>query len=344
LFKSQQLSPQTTLAPLTAGNWGYRRRARLGVKFVIKRDRVLVGFRERRKSYITDMQNCPVLSDPCGRLIEPLAELIGGLEIFDRLPQIELAVADNATALVFRVLDEPGAADRAALKAFGERENVLVYLQPGGLDTVAALDGSSPLLEYALPEFDVSLRFEPTDFLQVNGPLNRKMVTNVIEHLGVSKEDSVLELFCGIGNFTLPLARRAGRVTAVEGDSALVARAEANAERNGISNVSFYTANLYDDSEALDAGQHGDWCKTPHDLLLLDPPRAGAGPVLKLVPEIAPRRIVYVSCDPVTLASDASVLVSEHGYRLTAAGIMDMFPHTNHVESLAIFDATAGII
>ncbi|MEL7449071.1 MAG: 23S rRNA (uracil(1939)-C(5))-methyltransferase RlmD [Pseudomonadota bacterium] len=331
LLRAQGLEPGKVLEPLAAGEWGYRRRARLGAKFVFKRDRVLVGFRERRKPYITDMQSCPVLAPPCDRLIAPLGELVGGLAIRERLPQIEVAVAENATALVFRVLEEPGEDDRAALRAFGERENVQVYLQTGGLDTVAPLDGPLPALEYSLPAFNVTLQFEPVDFLQVNGDLNRRMVSAVVDHLAVGEGDSVLELFSGIGNFTLPLARRARHVTAVEGDSALVARARANAERNGVSNVDFFVDNLY---EEADAG----WAGSAYDLLLLDPPRAGAGAVLAHLPAVGARRIAYVSCDPATLATDARVLVAEQGYDLTAAGIMDMFPHTAHVESLAVFD------
>ncbi|MEM9057057.1 MAG: 23S rRNA (uracil(1939)-C(5))-methyltransferase RlmD [Pseudomonadota bacterium] len=338
LFREQGLAPRELLEPLTGDDWGYRRRARLGAKFVIKRDRVLVGFRERRKPYITDMHGCPVLASPCDRLIEPLATLLDGLAVRERLPQIEVAVADNATALVFRVLDQPGADDLAALRAFAEREDVLIYLQPGGLDTVQALDGTDPVLEYALPDFDVRLRFQPTDFLQVNGPLNRAMVTAVVDRLNPGSGDSVLELFSGIGNFTLPLARRSGAVTAVEGDASLVERAQANAARNGLNNVVCHTADLYGDGLDPAHGPPPAWAARRYELLLLDPPRAGAGAVLALVPGIAPRRIAYVACDPSTLATDARVLVEEQGFALSSLGIMDMFPHTDHVETFALFD------
>lgn len=326
-----RVEPEVISPPLMANNWGYRRRARLGVKFVKNKGRVLVGFRERLKPYITDMSRCEILARPVDRLIEPLARLIESLSIPDQVPQIEVAVADNATALVFRVLAPLSEHDKTRLKAFGYQHDIVVYLQPGGLNSVQALEASAQPLTYRLPDFDVEIEFLPTDFVQVNGPVNQAMVRRVLELLAPESTERVLDLFCGLGNFTLPLARRAGAVVGVEGDPARVAYARRNAERNGLANARFCTADLFGDIGDL------PWVEPRYDGILLDPPRAGASQIIKRAKRFAARRIVYVSCHPETLARDAGTLVHTHGYRLVSAGVMDMFPHTAHVESIALF-------
>lgn len=326
-----QVTPERVLPPLEGPLWNYRRRARLGVKWVRKKGRVLVGFRERQAPFVADVRRCEVLAEPVGSLIEPLGELIGGLSILDRLPQIEVAVADNQVALVLRVLSEPTADDRDRLRAFAAENGVSFYLQPGNLDTVAPLDPATPEPEYALPEFDLNLAFRPVDFIQINAEINRRMLEQALHLLELNGDESVLDLFCGLGNFTLPLARRAGRVTGVEGDTALVARADGNARRNGLDNADFHLANLFEDNADL------PWARGQYDAVLLDPPRAGAREVLPIVDRSGASRVVYVSCHPATLARDAGHLVRDHGFRLEAAGVLDMFPHTAHVESMALF-------
>ncbi len=330
-----RVAPLQWLAPVAGDEWHYRRRARLAVKDVPGKGRVLVGFRERHAPFITDMRRCEVVARPVDGLIEPLSALIGSLTIRSRLPQIEVAVADDAVALVFRVLDPPDAADLSTLRSFGAAHDVQIWLQPGGLDSLSLAWPESaddaPPLEYALPEFGVNIRFEPTDFVQVNGAVNRRMVSTAIDCLQAGAGDRVLDLYCGIGNFSLPLARRAAHVLGVEGDAALVARAESNARQNGIDNVEFRRADL----AAIDGAE--DWVRGHWDRVLLDPARSGAAAVVNVMRVLDPARIVYVSCHPGTLARDAGALVHEHGYTLEAAGIVDMFPHTAHVESMAVF-------
>ena len=328
-----QVTPREWLAPMTGPEWHYRRRARLAVKDVPGKGRALVGFRERHAPFITDMYRCEVLVEPLDKLIADLSGLIGGLSIRARLPQIEVAAADNATALVFRVLDTPSDDDLAAFRAFGAAHGLRIYLQTGGLDSVRPVfpDAVDEPLYYALPEFDIRVEFEPVDFIQVNADINRRMVRFAVEQLDAGSDDRVLDLYCGIGNFSLPLARRAGVVLGVEGEASLVERAGANAARNGLDNVSFRTADLskIDGTEA--------WVREGWTHLLLDPARSGAAEVVTRMHLFGPRRIVYVSCHPGTLARDAGTLVNEQGYTLEAAGIIDMFPHTAHVESIAVF-------
>ena len=328
-----RVEPGRWLEAVTGPEWNYRRRARLAVKDVSAKGRVLVGFRERHAPYITDMHRCEVLAAPVDGLIDPLSDLIGRLSIRARLPQVEVAVADNATALVFRVLDPPAAGDLDEFRAFADEHGVRVYLQPGGLDSLYRLHpaGEQEPLCYTLPEFDVRIEFEPIDFVQVNAEINRAMVGKALEYLDPEPQDRVLDLFCGIGNFSLPLARRSGAVLGVEGEATLVRRAADNAAANGLDNAEFRQADL----AAVD-GTEG-WLQGPWDRLLLDPARSGAAEVVSCIGRIDPARIVYVSCHPGTLARDAGVLVSEAGYTLEAAGIIDMFPHTAHVESIAVF-------
>jgi 23S rRNA (uracil1939-C5)-methyltransferase len=327
--------PESVLPPLAGDSWSYRRRARLGAKFVPKKGRVLVGFRERAAPYIADVQRCEILAAPVDGLIEPLSALLTGLGIRSRVPQIEVAVADNATALIFRVLDAPSVTDREQLAQFGARYGVGIYLQPGGMDTIAALEGQEPQttqpLFYRLPEFDLTLQFEPADFVQINGPLNRAMVRRAVDLLACEPGDRVLDLFCGLGNFTLALARHSGSVLGVEGDAGLVRRAQGNAARNGIGNVEFRTANLFEVDDPP------PWMRESFDRVLLDPPRAGAREVLPWIGRSGVGRVVYISCHPASLARDSGILVQELGFKLEAAGALDMFPHTAHVESMAVF-------
>jgi 23S rRNA (uracil1939-C5)-methyltransferase len=331
-----QVEPQEWLAPIcddsADGSWHYRRRARLAVKDVFAKGRVLVGFRERHAPFVTNMHRCEVLSKPVDSLLDPLSELVESLSIRSRLPQIEVAVADNVTTLVFRVLDPPTDEDKALLFAFSDEHKVQVSLQSGGLDTIEALQPGSPHLPltYALEDFDVEIEFEATDFIQVNGRVNRLMVAEAIRLLQVSGEHRVLDLFCGIGNFSLPLARHAGHVLGIEGEVRQVERARQNASRNNIDNCEFRCADLsvFNDER---------WHSESWDRVLLDPARSGAQELVSNMGRIGAERIVYVSCHPGTLARDAGILVREQGYSLEAAGIIDMFPHTAHVESIAVF-------
>ena len=328
-----RVDPDVWLETMTGPEWNYRRRARLAVKDVFGKGRTLVGFRERHAPFITDMNRCEVLAAPMDSMIASLSELIGGMSIRARLPQIEVAVGDNAIALVFRVLEPPNDADIARLRSFGEEQDLRIYLQTGGLDTVALLypDAIDESLFYTLPEFAVRVDFEPIDFVQVNSEINQRMVHFAVEQLDAGAEDRVLDLFCGIGNFSLPLARKAGTVLGVEGEQSLVQRATENATRNGLENVTFRVADLskIDGTEA--------WVREGWDRMLLDPARSGAAEVVTRMHLFKPDRIVYVSCHPGTLARDAGTLVHEQGYKLESAGIIDMFPHTAHVESIAVF-------
>lgn len=327
------VEPQTWLEAITGDEWHYRRRARLAVKDVPGKGRVLVGFRERHAPFITDMRRCEVLASPIDELIEALSEMIGHLSIRARLPQIEVAVADNGVALVFRVLDAPSDADISWLRAFGRERALNIWLQPGGLDSLRLVwpeTGIAPL-EYALPEFGITIEFEPTDFVQVNGTVNQRMVSAAVELLRIGPDDLVLDLYCGIGNFSLPLARHAGNVLGIEVEPTLIERARANAERNGLANTEFRCADL----ATIDGSE--PWIRSRCDRLLLDPARSGAAEVVHHIRALDPARIVYVSCHPGTLARDAGTLVNQHGYTLLSAGIIDMFPHTAHLESIAVF-------
>jgi len=329
-----KIEAEQWLEPIVGPAWKYRRRARLAVKDVPAKGRVLVGFRERHAPFITDMHRCEVLAAPVDGMIDALSEMIGGLSIKARLPQIEVAVAENAVALVFRVLDPPSDEDKALLSEFGARHDVRMYLQPGGLDSVSLLypEGDVEALTYSLPEFDIRIEFDAIGFVQVNAEINQRMVSRAIELLDPQPDDRVLDLYCGIGNFSLPLARRSGTVLGVEGEALLVSAAVENAKLNDVQNATFRQADL----NAID-GNEG-WLREGWDRILLDPARSGAAEIVKHIDVIGAARIVYVSCHPGTLARDAGMLVNEHGYTCEAAGIIDMFPHTAHVESIAIFN------
>ncbi len=327
-----KVEPREWLEPLTGPVWGYRQKARVGVRNVPKKGRVLVGFREKFSQYLADMRACEVLDPRVGHRLEALSDLVGSLEAASRIAQIEVAIGDEEAALVFRNLDPLSEADQEKLAAFGRQTGFQIWLQPGGPDTAQPLDPDLPPLEYALPAYDARLRFLPTDFTQVNAAINRRMVERAVNLLAPAAGERVLELFCGLGNFSLPLARSGAEIVAVEGEAGLVQRARENAERNALTNVEFHVANL------MEPDPDAPWLRgREYDKVLFDPPRSGAVEILPFVARTGARRIVYVSCNPATLARDAGLLVHEHGYTLETAGVMDMFPHTAHVESIALF-------
>ena len=326
------------LPVISSSTEGYRRKARLAVRHVVKKERVLVGFRERSSSFIADMDSCLVLDPKVGGLLPLLAELVQKMEVSRQLPQVEVAVGDAlpgkpSCALVFRHLAPLVDSDEQLLRDFAVTHDLDVYLQPKGPETVHKLHpvGGEDRLYYCHPDFDLELAFHPTDFTQVNAAVNQAMVARALALLDPRQDETVLDLFCGLGNFTLPLARKAGRVLGVEGVQEMVLRGYENATRNGITNVDFICADLTRPPE-----EHA-WLQQGYDKVLLDPPRSGAIEVLPAVIAAKPQRIVYVSCNPATLARDAAWL-SERGYRLQAAGAMDMFPHTGHVEAIALFE------
>jgi 23S rRNA (uracil1939-C5)-methyltransferase len=329
------VQPERVLEPLRGPEWAYRRRARLGIKYVHKKGRVLAGFREREKPYIADIKRCEVLLAPLANLPQELAALTETLTIREKMPQVEVAAGDRATALVFRVLQSPSAEDLEKMSAFGAQRGLQIFLQPGGLETVRPLRDDYPPLDYAVDGGGVVIEFGPVDFIQVNRDINSSMVDAAMRLLQPQASDSALDLFCGLGNFTLPLARRARQVMGVEGDASLVTKARSNASRNAIGNAGFAVENLFEPQS------FGAWGQEHYDLVMLDPPRAGAAELLTCMPRWNPRRVVYISCHPGSLARDAQTLVADHGFALSAAGVMDMFPHTTHVESIAVFERRA---
>ena len=326
--------PQHRMKPIRAADWHYRRKARPGIRHVPKKGGILIGFRERNSSYITSLMRCYTLDESVSALLPGLHELLEQLSCPDKIPQIEVAAADNALALVLRHLQPLNKEDIALLKRFAADKAVQFFLQPGGLDTLEPLWPESPEpLYYRLDDYDLVLRFGPTDFIQVNAAVNRAMVKQAMDLLNPGPADSVLDLFCGLGNFTLPIARSGAGVLGIEGDSGLVRRATENAALNGLSNAGFQTMELL--REGVDEQLPGQ----KFDKVLLDPPRSGAVEVVKqLIPRIAPQVIVYVSCNPTTLARDAAILVHAQGYKMTHAGVIDMFPHTAQSESIARFE------
>ncbi|MDA8361471.1 MAG: 23S rRNA (uracil(1939)-C(5))-methyltransferase RlmD [Gammaproteobacteria bacterium] len=330
LWHVGQVDAQAWAPPLTGPTLGYRRKARLGVRVVPKKGGVLVGFRERNHSFIVPLTSCLTLESRVGNRLEALRELISGLSIAARLPQIEYAGGEEGAALVFRHLEPLAQADEDAIRVFGARERFDVYSQAAGPESISPLAPARSLF-YTLPAFDVRLQFAPHDFVQVNGEVNRAMVSQALEWLDLNGSERVIDLFCGLGNFTLPLARRAHAVTGVEANEALVAQAGRNAAANGLTGVRFVAADLDAAGVATVIGAQG------YDAALLDPPRTGAlGAVRALAAQGVPR-LLYVSCNPATLARDAQVLVHQWGYTLVRAGVLDMFPHTHHIESMALF-------
>jgi 23S rRNA (uracil1939-C5)-methyltransferase len=342
LWHLGKVRAERILRPIEGPAWGYRYRARLSVRHVAKKGTVLVGFHERKSRYIADMQTCAVLPPKVSAMLMPLRELVMSMQARETLPQIELAMGDEVIALVLRHLEPLSAEDQQRLLDFGRSHGVQWWLQPKGPDTVQLLDESGPELAYALPEFGVTMPFKPTDFTQVNPHINRVLVHRAVSLLDVQRDERVIDWFCGIGNFTLPLATRAREVLGIEGSETLVQRARDNARRNGIK-AQFAARNLFEltpDALAAD-GAAQKW--------LVDPPREGAFALAKAAADLVqsgaawqpPSRIVYVSCNPATLSRDAGLLVHQAGYRCTAAGAVNMFPHTAHVESIAVFDRPA---
>lgn len=319
--------------PLTATHWGYRRKARMGVKYVAKKQRVLVGFRERRHQYLAEIDSCVVLHPMIGTRLLALGELINQLTVREQIPQIEVAIGDTQCVLAIRVLAVPTEADIKLMQAFEQEHQIILCLQTKGVDTIMPVSGDLQqlTLTYALPDYGIEFAFKPAMFTQVNYDINRLMIARVIAVLALNPNDTVLDLFCGLGNFTLPMARQAAYVVGIEGDLPLVNHAKENARRNAIDNVEFHVADLSKDISGL------PWAQRQYNKIMLDPSRAGASEILPYFKLWQPEQIMYVSCNPSTLARDAGMLVNELGYSLVKAGVMDMFPQTGHMESMALF-------
>ena len=333
LARIGRVKPESILPAIYGQSWGYRERARISAKYVIKKEKMLVGFHERRSSFVADMQSCEILAPKIAGLIKPLADLVEGLSIRDKLPQIEVAVGEHVDALVLRIMEPLSSDDEAALRVFADEHTVQFWLQTKGPETIVPfypLD--APELSYSLPEFGIVMPFAPSEFTQVNSALNRVMISRAMRLLNPQADERIADFFCGLGNFTLPIARSGAQVLGIEGSDALVKRAAQNAQSNGLSgNTEFSARNLFEMDEAglVALGKFDKW--------LIDPPRDGAMELVKsITPEIAPELIVYVSCNPATLARDAAELVAR-GYTLKSAGVMNMFPQTSHVESIAVF-------
>lgn len=329
-----KIRPETMLAPIHGPTWAYRHRARFSSRYVRKQGGTLVGFRERRHSFVADMPSCDVVPPRISAMLLPLRSLVDSLSIRERLPQIELAIGDDADALAFRILEPLSEDDERTLKAFGDARGIRIYLQSRGPETVEVFHPPDrEFLHYRLPEFDLEFPFRPTDFTQVNHQVNRVLVRRAIALLDPRQGERIGDLFCGLGNFSLAIARRGAQVIGLEGNATLVERATNNARHNGLERqCEFRSADLF----KLDAAQ---WSKLGHfDKLLIDPPRDGAFDLVRVIGAEGPRRIVYVSCNPGTLARDAAQLVHAGGYRLVASGIVNMFPHTSHVESISLFE------
>nr|WP_283161680.1 23S rRNA (uracil(1939)-C(5))-methyltransferase RlmD [Xanthomonas nasturtii] len=326
------VTPQAVLPALSGDNWGYRRKGRFSVRRVEKKDKTLVGFRELDPRFVADLSVCYTVIPQIGDKIPLLAALVESMDGKRDIPQIEFIAGDETVALTIRHMQPLSERDQQAWIAFAQEHGFAIFLQPGGVDSVHPLWPQDVPLSFRLPQWDVELAFRPLDFIQVNASLNQKMIAHALALLDTKPDDRVLDLFCGLGNFTLPLARVVREVVGVEGDAGLVARAKENARRNGLDNAQFYAADLTQDQ------RNASWMRQGFDKLLLDPPRSGALEVLQQLPLKTFERIVYVSCHPGSLARDAGYLVNEQGFTLVSAGAMDMFPHTAHVESVAVFE------
>ena len=329
------LQPETILPPLADGLWNYRNKARLSVRYVEKKQAALVGFREKNNPrYIAEIQQCPVLNARVDAQISPMRAMLDTFEAPQSIAQIEVAAGDDDVALIIRNLSELSSHDQEKLREFSRSSGFRIFLQPGGMDSVYLFypEDDRQYLSYELPKENIKFQFLPTDFTQINAGLNRLMVDKALALLELEPSDTVLDLFCGLGNFSLPIARRCAKVIGVEGSDAMVARAQMNADLNGLTNTAFFCANL-DDESAFESFNTQGITK-----MLIDPPRLGAMAVVKQMHLFNPQRLVYVSCNPATLARDADILVHEQGYKMLSAGVMDMFPHTAHVESIAVFE------
>ena len=324
--------PGLVYPPLDASHWNYRRKARLSVRDVPAKERVLIGFRERNARYVADMHECHILHPVIAAALPQLSALLGTLDARNSIPQIETACGDERCALIIRHLEAMSDGDVEKLQRFAAETGFGIYLQAAGPESVTLLAPAGFELEYAFPALGLSFRFGPLDFVQVNGGLNRAMVARALELLEPGAEDHILDLFCGLGNFTLPLALGAGRVTGLEGSADMVERARANARLNGLDNTSFHIADLYE------PGAAPPWPATRYDKILLDPPRSGAQGLLPWIAASGAQRVLYISCNPETLATDAGILVNQHRFELIGAGVMNMFPHTHHSEAIALFE------
>ncbi len=335
LWHIGRVRPETILPPIQGASWGYRHRARLAVRKVESRGGMLVGFHERRSSYIADIRSCEVLPPHVSDLLLPMRELFASLSVAERLSQVDVAVGEHCTALLLRILQPLTAKDEKRLRQFAEDHGVVIYLQLKGPESAYRFypQSETPRLSYTLPEFGLELDFRPTDFTQVNHAGNRVLVRRALQLLDPQPGERIADMFCGLGNFTLPIARSGARVLGVEGSAGLVQRGRESAKANGLANlVDFGVANLFDcTTESVAALGH-------FDKMLIDPPREGAVELVKALGDDGPKRIVYVSCNPATLARDVAVLVAGKGYRFVAAGVVNMFPHTAHVESIALFE------
>ncbi len=340
LWHISKVKSETIMRPMHGPTWGYRFRARLSVRHVAKKNTVLVGFHEKRSAFVADIQTCKILPAHVAAMLMPLRELIGALSIYDQLPQIEVAIGEGLTVLVLRIMAPLTAADETALRSFADQWSIQFWLQTRGPETAAPFYPLNLPLFYRLPEFGVTMPFKPTDFTQVNHQINRVLVASALRLLDVQPGERVADLFCGLGNFTLPLATLAREVVGIEGSTALTERALENARANGLdAKTHFETRNLFEVTTA-DLVALGKF-----DRMLIDPPRDGAHALAQALaglkashPELMPKRIVYVSCSPSTLARDAGILTHEAGYVLKKAGVVNMFPHTSHVESMAVFE------
>ncbi|HEY5776343.1 MAG TPA: 23S rRNA (uracil(1939)-C(5))-methyltransferase RlmD [Xanthomonadales bacterium] len=331
-----QVEPATVYAPLDAPHWNYRRKARLSVRDVPAKERVLIGFRERNARYVADMHECHILHPVIADALPKLSRLIGTMDAHSSIPQIEVACGDEYCALIIRHLEALSADDIERLRAFARATDLGIFLQPAGPDSVELLEPVGFQLEYALDSLALRFRFGPLDFVQVNGALNQQMVNRALELLDPQAGDNILDLFCGLGNFTLPLALRAGHVTGLEGSAEMVERARANAELNALINTEFHIADLYQPGDAP------PWPAANYNKILLDPPRSGAQELLPWIAGGNVNRVLYISCNPETLARDAGILVNQHGFSLLGAGVMNMFPHTHHSEAIALFERKAN--
>jgi 23S rRNA (uracil1939-C5)-methyltransferase len=340
IYKQQQLiqalerlgkvTPRQILAPITAAPWHYRRRARLGVKFIASQNRVELGFRQAGSDKIATIDECAILMPPFNNMMPMLTELISSLSVAKRIPQIELLAGDKNNGINFHILVPTKEDDRQKLLAFGERYSLIIYTQSEGVDTVKALSESESGLFYRLPDYDLELEFLPSSFLQVNSVVNEKLISLTLGLLQLDGSQKVLDLFCGLGNFTLPLAKKCAQVVGVEGNERAVLMAEKNCLANNITNAEFYVTDL------ADSKRDRRWQNQKYDAVLLDPPRSGAANILSAVARTGAKRIVYVSCHPGSLARDVGILVNDYGYTLEVAGAVDMFPQTSHLESIVL--------
>jgi 23S rRNA (uracil1939-C5)-methyltransferase len=324
--------PEVVWDPLTGPSWHYRRKARLSVRYVHKKERVLVGFRERYGRFVADMRECHVLDSRIAERLCDLSDLIYSMDARRSIPQLEVACGDDSCALVFRHLEPLSEGDLEKLRDFARSSGIAVLVQPKGPDSIHCLEPQSAQLSFRIPEFGIEMNFQPSDFVQVNAAMNQAMISRAVELLQPTASDRILDLFCGLGNFTLPVASLAAEVVGIEGDGALVKRAVANAVHNGLDNASFHAADLSEDPGSA------NWLQESWSKVLVDPPRSGAEFILPHIAASGASRVLYVSCHPASLARDAGILVRQFGFRLVGAGVMDMFPHTGHVESIALFE------